>query len=400
MHFFIALEGNLGAIIQQGAMGTALGFSAFLAVLIGMVILLIICEIVYIVYNAKRSDPLQGPVEETEVIWVEDSPQPTKSKPTPKSRMRRLPVPAIRGGNRRLCGHVRKVTLWYNPSQRNHCAYACALRLAGKRITKVSISTLRKMTSEIIVDAYNKKENKGNLNVFDVVTESGVQIGDYAKQIRKNQWASPAELSAALEALECAAYLHIGKQRQVIGQGQPQHTIRLCDHHYVLQRGHACAYKMSASERTCLHRGGMRLGTTPLEQQEEIPDWAMQPARMPSEATLYPSMIQRTLVPGIPSATSQSEAQIASEATLYLSMTQRISTPLTQPTTPQRQTPTPLRTIPCVQSTRVSQVGTASSAQNQSPAYVVVNPHSVVGKKEQSTQTLETQFKAQTTTQR
>ena len=150
------------------------------------------------------------------VIVIEESPMPTRTQPAPKS----TPRPALRAGKTRTSTHRRRSTLWYSSHVQHHCAYAAALKAAGKRITKRAISSLKCLTSHEVREAFLRDEKIGHISVRDIVGERGCSLQEYVSQVQCLQWASIVEVHYMSKVLGITLLYDDEETRAYVGQGK------------------------------------------------------------------------------------------------------------------------------------------------------------------------------------
>ena len=147
-------------------------------------------------------------------ILIEESPPPSKTTSTPmrgsaKSSARRTPGRALRAGLRRVVHHRRANTVKYDPrGAQGDCGYQCLLRMKGERPTKANVQLLREKTALMIEQAAVRGEMVGSVYVPYALQEMGQDAAAYAASVRRNQWASVAELTMAAKALNISTTLY------------------------------------------------------------------------------------------------------------------------------------------------------------------------------------------------
>ena len=181
---------------------------------------------------SEQGDDVCGRLE-NEVVYVMESPLPTKRSTTPKTRPSPFLEPARRGGKRRYRAHARRCTHAFDPPQAHHCGYSCCLKAANRRPTKANIKRLRKMTASLFESYYWNGKSVLGMNLDDLISEHD-SIQTYLDAMRGTQWASRYELYLALQVLGTSAYIDDGDAMYQIGHN-PSKIIACNNSHYTLR---------------------------------------------------------------------------------------------------------------------------------------------------------------------
>ena len=81
--------------------------------------------------------------QNTEVIWVQESPPPTRVMTTPPSQLTTRRRAARGAGKQRYRMHRRRQTRFYDPAAKGHCGYACVLKGANMKVNAANIMMIR-----------------------------------------------------------------------------------------------------------------------------------------------------------------------------------------------------------------------------------------------------------------
>ena len=126
--------------------------------------------------------------EQEKVIYVPESPQPTRSAKLLSSESHKRMAQSFRarrrGGNRRYGMHRRSVTRVFDPPSENDCGFACVLKAAGQACTMKRIHGLRQKTADRVYMAYIHDEKYGGLSVKDMIAESGHTLAAYLAMLK------------------------------------------------------------------------------------------------------------------------------------------------------------------------------------------------------------------------
>ena len=169
------------------------------------------------------------------VIWIEESPAPTKSPKTPLSRSA-----ARRAGKKRLPSHRMRATKWYDPAAAGHCGYMCALRSQGRAAGKMSTMALRSKVAGVVTSMFIKDESIYGIPARQVINASGLTLAAYEAQTSHLMWASALELAVALREIAGKNTVYLSSRGKILkiyqGTGGVPTIIRLKDQHYTLYR--------------------------------------------------------------------------------------------------------------------------------------------------------------------
>ena len=215
--------------------------------------------------------------EEPEIIWVPESPQPTKTVPTPKTtplrrRLERLQPPTRRAGKMRLKGHRRAHTHVLDPTWQDHCGYVCVLRAAHMRVCKQSIEKLRRQTSLAVTQGFLNDEWCAGLSVRKVVMNTHMTLAQYAAQVSHRLWASQVELHYDAKSLNVTVACNDGKNTYLLGEegNKVKYLIAYQAEHYTLRRVHKKVRLTKGAKRHV--KGGMQPGRDRIVQDMHDPD--------------------------------------------------------------------------------------------------------------------------------
>ena len=214
-----------------------------------------VVTIIALAMCAVRAEQSMKPAVVAEPILILDSPPPSKSFVTPLSKMSTRQR-ARRTGCRRISHHCRRRTAAYDPPSQGHCAYACVLKAAGKKINQESIQQLRTSTAARVEELFINDETYMGQRVKDIVSSTGHNLRAYLAETRWRQWATTMEVGMAAESI--GVTLEIAQKGCLwkVGRGKAKYCVCLQEHHFTLHRvhkqGRSCGHKEDLS------RGGMR----------------------------------------------------------------------------------------------------------------------------------------------
>ena len=209
-------------------------------------------------------------------ILIEDSPPPSRTLSSP---FRRTPssqagTPALRAGKRRLRSHRRHHTVAYDPSGRGDCGYQCLLKMACERPTRAKIKLLRSKTAEYIKEAAIRGEDVGSVNLPRAMKEKMQTPEDYARDVRRKQWASAAELTMASKVLNITTTLYSKYGVETINEDPKARktgcVIYMRNQHYLLKHKHARS-PSSAGKQEPVPRTTARAGMRSSSEQSQQP---------------------------------------------------------------------------------------------------------------------------------
>ena len=169
-----------------------------------------------------------------EVIWVPESPMPSKSPGTPTPN--RSALRAIRAGKCRVMRHRRWCTMAYNPIVKDDCAFMCVLKSASKSTSRHNIAELREQVARKFQQTFLENISIAGFNVKDVVTRSEHNRQSYLTVLRWNTWASPVEVAIVADTCKVTLMVNIDGKFITVGEGKRHYMMRLHNVHYTFHR--------------------------------------------------------------------------------------------------------------------------------------------------------------------
>ena len=138
------------------------------------------------------STRLRSYLQPKEYIHVYDSPKPTRTPSTPRSRST---LAQRSGGMRRPMPRRRTYRILYNPKAQGECGFDCILRIMKRRPTPFDRKAIRKVAAHSILWAYDNDLPVIGQSVRQLVYSIGLTSFEYAQSLQQGMWASPMDLS-------------------------------------------------------------------------------------------------------------------------------------------------------------------------------------------------------------
>ena len=170
--------------------------------------------------------------EEKEVVYIAESPMPTRTQAGPWPATERKPLgvnTARRAGKRRVKSHVRRLTVTYDPVTKGHCGYMCMLAASGVRPTKAAVQALRTQIADMVYTYYVNNWDIDGYQVRAVVQSTDYTLASYLAQLKHDMWASQMELACAASILNTPVYTSSKDSFRKTGVGAPKYVVRLQD---------------------------------------------------------------------------------------------------------------------------------------------------------------------------
>ena len=171
-----------------------------------------------------------------EVIYIQESPPPTRTRSSPKSSRRGAPASARRAGKKRLPSHKRAHTLHMDPRLPGHCGYACALHVAGLKESLQNVRIIRRLAAKVIQQAFLHDMELGGKRVREVVALQGDNLKSYLAKVEDSMWASSLEVAASLSALGVSCYYKEKSLQMRMGHGPCNYIICLRNKRYTVRK--------------------------------------------------------------------------------------------------------------------------------------------------------------------
>ena len=151
------------------------------------------------------------------VIDIPESPVPTRRPVTPSSSLSRQSSVARRGGKRRFVAHRRYRTKVYDPPQQGDCGFACLLHAAKKPKTRSNIKELRSKIAYALKQKVMDDEVVAGRPVKDLMVDLELTLASYLEYLKRDLWASAAEVIIGAEVLGVNIAVAEGKHLWMVG---------------------------------------------------------------------------------------------------------------------------------------------------------------------------------------
>ena len=202
-----------------------------------------------------------------EVVYVEESPPPTRMPSTPSSSVfgtvRRRPKRAGWRGSQRRPTHRRKETRRFDPALANHCGFQCVLRAAKRQC---GIEAVRELRRQVAGKIYEKRvcgESVCGVDIHHLIVKEGLTLEAYCQRMREDMWASCVELSLAADIMGISLVYSDKGKKMKIGHGPLAGLIKRIGSHFVLHNLHVDPSRLSrASKDAGMERAGMLMPKT------------------------------------------------------------------------------------------------------------------------------------------
>ena len=243
----------------------------------------------------------KGMTDPKDVVFVQESPQPTRtmSSPWPMTPTLRL-RPLRRGGRRRWSPHRRATTLKYDPPAQHHCGYA-----GVKAQKKGTIKDLREAVAQRVYTAFVNDEKVMGREVKSIVASEGHTLAAYMAEIRHTMWASIMEITYAAEHMGINVVINMGREgMHVVGDPKKaQFIIRLVKNHFVVEALHHHRWLQGRTQRNGATTSQCKRGGMQHAEQEDAqePDWDPDARGQPAPGhNLQPVLAQLRDPPPLP----------------------------------------------------------------------------------------------------
>ena len=226
--------------------------------------------------------------QSAEVIWVQESPPPTRVMTTPLSQLTTRRRAARGAGRQRYSMHRRRQTRTYDPAAKGHCGYACALKAANKKVTPASIKMIRAEVAKNVYEGFVLDHYIIGKSIKELVNESDLTLADYIERTKHSQWASTVEVAMAAQQLGVSVIVQ-EKNRSVPTGLRPKWIISLKNQHFTLAKLHRRG--IPHREVPSPSRGGMRPQTNWTQTGSQF-GIQLQNAPLQSEVTIQTRPVQ------------------------------------------------------------------------------------------------------------